>query len=100
VLLRMILGRERPDRGEIKIGPSIAIGHYAQEHENLDLNQTPLEAVRRAGEMSESRATAFLLRFLFTYRQVTQRIGDLSGGEIDDGRLVRHAGGYSESLMK
>jgi ATP-binding cassette subfamily F protein 3 len=81
VLLRMILGQEMPDTGEIKIGPSVSIGHYAQEHETLDFNQTLLDAVRYAGEMSESRATAFLLRYLFTYKQVSQKIGELSGGE-------------------
>lgn len=81
VLLRMILGAEVPDAGEIKIGPSISIGHYAQEHETLDFNQTVVDAVRYAGEMSESRATAFLLHYLFTYKQVSQRIGELSGGE-------------------
>jgi len=31
--------------------------------------------------MSESRATAFLLRYLFTYKQASQKIGELSGGE-------------------
>ena len=31
--------------------------------------------------MSESRATAFLLRYLFSYRQLPLRIGELSGGE-------------------
>ena len=81
VLLRMILGQEQPDAGEIKIGPSISIGHYAQEHETLDFNQTVVDAVRYAGEMSESRATAFLLHYLFTYKQVSQKIGELSGGE-------------------
>lgn len=81
VLLRMILGQETPDAGEIKIGPSVSIGHYAQEHETLDFNQTLLDAVRYAGEMNESRATAFLLRYLFTYKQVSQKIGELSGGE-------------------
>jgi len=81
VLLRMILGTESPDTGEIKIGPSVSIGHYAQEHETLDFTQTALDAVRYAGEMSESRATAFLLRYLFTYKQVSQKIGEFSGGE-------------------
>jgi ATP-binding cassette subfamily F protein 3 len=81
VLLRMILGQEHPDSGEIKIGPSISIGHYAQEHETLDFNQTVVDAVRYAGEMSEGRATAFLLHYLFTYKQVSQKIGELSGGE-------------------
>ncbi|MBK8419412.1 ABC-F family ATP-binding cassette domain-containing protein [Candidatus Villigracilis saccharophilus] len=73
VLLRMILGNETPDTGEIKIGPSISIGHYAQEHETPDFNQTVVDAVRYAGEMSEGRATAFLLHYLFTYKQVSQR---------------------------
>jgi ATP-binding cassette subfamily F protein 3 len=81
VLMRMILGQETPDAGEIKIGPSVIVGHYAQEHETLDFNQTALDAVCYAGEMSESKATAFLLRYLFTYKQVSQKIGELSGGE-------------------
>lgn len=81
VMMRMILGKESPDSGEIKIGPSVSIGHYAQEHETLDFDQTVLDAARYAGEMSESRATAFLLRYLFTYKQVSQKIGELSGGE-------------------
>ncbi len=81
VMLRMILGREMPDVGEIKIGPSVSVGYYAQEHETLDFNQTVVDSIRYAGEMSESRATAFLLRYLFTYKQVSQKIGELSGGE-------------------
>jgi ATP-binding cassette subfamily F protein 3 len=81
VFIRMLLGQEEPDCGEIKIGPSVSIGHYAQEHETLDFDQTLLDAVRYAGGMSESNATAFLLRYLFSYRQVTQKIGELSGGE-------------------
>jgi len=81
VLLRMLLGEETPDSGEIRIGPSVSIGHYAQEHETLDFDQTVLDTVCHAGELSESRAVAFLLRHLFTYRQVTQKIRELSGGE-------------------
>ena len=80
-LLRLILGTEAPDAGEIKIGPSIKIGYYAQEHETLDLNRTLLDSVRRAGNLSESSAVAFLLRYLFTYKQVSEKIGTLSGGE-------------------
>ena len=81
VFIRMLLGQEQPDCGEIKIGPSVTIGYYAQEHETLNFDQTLLEAARYAGSMSESNATAFLLRYLFTYRQITQKIGELSGGE-------------------
>jgi len=81
VFIRMLLGQEKADQGEIKIGPSVSVGHYAQEHETLDFEQTLLEAVRYAGSMSESNATAFLLRYLFTYQQISQKIGELSGGE-------------------
>jgi ATP-binding cassette subfamily F protein 3 len=84
VLMKMILGQEQPSAGDVKIGPSVTLGHYAQEHETLDFNQTALDAVRYAGAtsaMSESKATAFLLRYLFTYKQVTQKIGEFSGGE-------------------
>ena len=81
VLLRLILGREKPSLGEIRIGPSVKVGYYAQEHETLDFNQTIIDAVRLSGNMSESNAVSFLIRYLFTYQQATQRIGSLSGGE-------------------
>ena len=81
VLLRLILGKEKPTLGEIKIGPSVKVGYYAQEHETLDFNQTVIDAVRLSGNMSESNAVSFLIRYLFTYQQATQRIGSLSGGE-------------------
>ena len=81
VLLRLILEREQPTHGEIKIGPSVKVGYYAQEHDTLDFNQTLIDAVRMAGNMSESNAVSFLIRYLFTYQQGTQRIGSLSGGE-------------------
>ena len=81
VLLRLILGKETPTSGEIKLGPSVKVGYYAQEHETLDFDQTVMDAVRLGGNMSEGRAVSFLTRYLFTYRQATQRVGSLSGGE-------------------
>jgi ATP-binding cassette subfamily F protein 3 len=81
VLLRLVLGREQPTHGEIKIGPSVKVGYYAQEHETLNFTQTLIDAVRLGGNMSESNAVSFLIRYLFTYQQATQLIGSLSGGE-------------------
>ena len=81
VLLRLILGIDTPDAGEIKIGPSIRIGYYAQEHETLDLNSTLINTILRTGKMSEAGAVAFLLRYLFTYKQASEKIRTLSGGE-------------------
>jgi len=81
VMLRLILGKEEPTSGEIKIGPSVKVGYYAQEHETLDFNQTVIDTVRLTGNMSEGRAVSLLTRYLFTYQQATQRVGSLSGGE-------------------
>jgi ATP-binding cassette subfamily F protein 3 len=81
VLLRLILGKEQQTCGEIKVGPSVKVGYYAQEHDTLDFNQTLIDAVRMGGNMSESNAVSLLIRYLFTYQQATQKIGSLSGGE-------------------
>jgi len=81
VLLRIIIGQEQPDAGEVKIGPSVKAGYYAQEHETLNREQTPLEAVRHAARITEEGAVGFLRKYLFTYQQVSQKIKELSGGE-------------------
>ena len=81
VLLRLILGREQATLGEIKIGPSVTVGYYAQEHETLDFEKTVIDTVRLFGNMSEGRAVSLLTRYLFTYQQATQKVGSLSGGE-------------------
>lgn len=81
VLLKIIIGEYEPDAGEMKIGPSVKMGYYAQEHETLDFDQTLIDAVRRAKAFNEGQAVAFLGRYLFGYRQASQKIGSLSGGE-------------------
>jgi ATP-binding cassette subfamily F protein 3 len=81
VLLRIILGQTIADSGDITIGPSVRIGYYAQQHETLDYDQTLIDTVRRAAPMTEGNTVAFLLKFLFSYRQAQQQVKSLSGGE-------------------
>ena len=81
VLVRCILGQEPPTAGTIKLGPSIRLGYYAQEHETLDPNRTLLEEVRQVKPMSEQQAVSVLGRFLFPYPLVQKRVSELSGGE-------------------
>jgi ATP-binding cassette subfamily F protein 3 len=81
VLMRVILGQEQPDAGEVIVGPSVVVGYYAQSHETLDREQTLIGAVRAAKPLSEQAAVALLNRYLFPYRQASQQIGLLSGGE-------------------
>ncbi|HUS16704.1 MAG TPA: ABC-F family ATP-binding cassette domain-containing protein, partial [Chloroflexia bacterium] len=42
VLFRLILGQNAPTAGEVWIGPSIKLAYYAQEHQTLDMDATPL----------------------------------------------------------
>ncbi len=81
VLFRCILGQEAPTEGTVKVGPSVQIGYYAQEHETLDPNKTLIEEVRQVKAMYEDEAVAFLGQFLFPYRMTRNRVRDLSGGE-------------------
>ena len=81
VLFRMVLGQEAPTSGKVKIGPSVRVGYYAQEHETLDYSRTLIDTARRAAPLSEAAAVSFLGRFLFTYDQARSAVGTLSGGE-------------------
>jgi ATP-binding cassette, subfamily F, member 3 len=81
LLFRLILEQEAPSEGEIRLGPSVQIGYYAQQHETLQYERTILDTVRLAGNMSEENAVAFLNRFLFNYEHSKNRVGTLSGGE-------------------
>jgi ATP-binding cassette subfamily F protein 3 len=81
VLFRCVLGREEPTDGLIKIGPSVRVGYYAQEHETLDPDKTLIEEIRQVRPMYEQQAVSFLGRFLFPYDMVRNRVRDLSGGE-------------------
>jgi ATP-binding cassette subfamily F protein 3 len=88
-LLKMLLDPENTSEGEIRMGPSIQIGYYAQEQETLDNNQDLITAIRQAAPLSQEAAVAFLLRFLFSYDQMRQPIGKLSGGERSRLQLAR-----------
>jgi ATP-binding cassette subfamily F protein 3 len=88
-LLKQFLNPDKIDSGQIKIGPSSKIGYYAQEHETLNYDQTPLDFIRQSAPVSQEVAVAFLYKFLFSYEQVQQPIGKLSGGERSRLQLAR-----------
>lgn len=81
LLMKQILDAENVSEGEIKIGPSVQIGYYAQEQETLNDANDLITEIRQAAPLSREAAVAYLLRFLFTYEQMQRPIGKLSGGE-------------------
>jgi ATP-binding cassette subfamily F protein 3 len=80
-LFKMALGQEQATAGSFRLGPSIVTGYYAQEHETLDPNQTPLDVIRRIKPVTEQQAISILSGMLFDRDDATNRIGALSGGE-------------------
>ncbi|MBK8561744.1 ribosomal protection-like ABC-F family protein [Candidatus Amarobacter glycogenicus] len=89
VLLKLILGQLPADSGEVWVGPSVRTGYYAQEHETLNMRQTPVEAIREVKPMYEGEAVAQLQRFLLPYAATSQPIAKLSGGEKSRVQLAR-----------
>ncbi|MFN2108201.1 MAG: ABC-F family ATP-binding cassette domain-containing protein, partial [Anaerolineae bacterium] len=81
VLFRCILEQDKPTSGVIKIGPSVQVGYYAQQHETLDPERTLIEEIWDAKSMSEHAAVNFLRRFLFPYERTRDTVSMLSGGE-------------------
>ena len=80
-LLKLIAGDLRPDTGEVRLGPGVKVGYFAQEQDTLDFEVTVLDQVRREAAMSESDTRTFLHRFLFGGETVHRRVGALSYGE-------------------
>ena len=81
VLLNVIAGRLEPTEGERKVGPSIRLGHLAQDAELPTPGRTPVEIVRAHHPCSEGEAVSRLMKFLFDYEQVRRPARLLSGGE-------------------
>lgn len=74
----MLLGEIELDSGEIWIGPSFQFAYYAQQHETLDMGQTPIEALHAVRPTYEGEAVAKLGRFLIPYAACSQPIAKLS----------------------
>jgi ATP-binding cassette subfamily F protein 3 len=94
VLLRCVLAAAgldelQPDSGTVKLGPSVQVGYYAQQHESLHPDWTPLQEIRDAKPMYEGEAVSFLGRFLFDYQSCSRKISNLSGGERSRLQLAR-----------
>lgn len=84
--LRTILQQVPPLAGEVHVGASVKVGYFAQAHEGLHPEWTPLQEVLAAQEMLVSQARNYLARFLFSGDDVFKPIAALSGGER--GRLA------------
>jgi ATP-binding cassette subfamily F protein 3 len=88
-LLRIIAGLIPPDGGTVKMGPSVLPGYYTQEHESLPLAMTPMDFVRSLKPLTEQAAISTLRTLLFSYHDMHNTIGSLSGGEKSRLQIAR-----------
>lgn len=85
-LMKMIMGLETPDRGEVIVGPTVKIGYFSQENEYLDPRQKVIDYIRDTAEYVKTEdgtvsAAMMLERFLFDGALQHALIEKLSGGE-------------------
>ena len=85
-LFRMISGRERPDAGEIKVGPTVNLAVVDQSRESLEDDKSVFDSVSGGLDLLmvgkfEMPARAYLGRFNFKGGDQQKIVGTLSGGE-------------------
>lgn len=85
-LFRMIQQKEKPDSGEIVIGPTAKIASVDQSREGLANDKTVFDAVAQGQDILtvgkfEMPARAYLGRFNFKGGDQGKLVGNLSGGE-------------------
>ncbi len=85
-LFRMIMGKEKPDSGEIVIGPTVKVAAVDQSREGLDSSKTVFEEVAEGRDILtvgkfEMPSRAYLGRFNFKGGDQQKIVGNLSGGE-------------------
>jgi sulfate-transporting ATPase len=85
-LFRMIAGREKPDAGEIVVGPTVQLAVVDQTRERLPADKTVWEAISRGQDILtvgkfEMPSRAYLGRFNFKGADQQKVVGTLSGGE-------------------
>ena len=85
-LFRLIMGMEKPDSGDFKVGETVKLGYVDQQHSSIDPEKTVWEVVSEGneqitlgGRLINSRA--YISRFNFSGTDQSKKTGVLSGGE-------------------
>ena len=85
-LFKMITGQEKPDSGEILIGPTVQLSYVDQSRDKLEGNHNVFQEI--AGGLDilningiEIQSRAYIGRFNFKGQDQQKMVGSLSGGE-------------------
>jgi sulfate-transporting ATPase len=93
-LFRMLTGGEKPDAGEIRVGPSVQLAYVDQSRHALDDKKTVWEEISGGLDILkvgnyETPSRSYVGRFNFRGSQQQQTIGELSGGERNRVHLAK-----------
>jgi energy-dependent translational throttle protein EttA len=93
-LFRMLSGVEKPDGGEIRLGPSVKLAYVDQSRQALNDKNTVWQEISGGLDLIkvgnyETSSRGYVGRFNFKGVQQQQVIGDLSGGERNRVHLAK-----------
>jgi energy-dependent translational throttle protein EttA len=93
-LFRMLTGQEKPDAGEIRMGPSVQLAYVDQSRQSLTDSNTVWQEISGGLDMIrvgsfETASRGYVGRFNFRGTQQQQLIGELSGGERNRVHLAK-----------
>jgi energy-dependent translational throttle protein EttA len=85
-LFKLIQGVEKPDSGEVKIGPTVNLAFVDQSRDNLPNDKSVWEAISGGSDILtigkfEMQSRAYIGRFNFKGGDQQKLVGSLSGGE-------------------
>ncbi|GJG97157.1 energy-dependent translational throttle protein EttA [Cupriavidus pauculus] len=83
---KMLTGKETPDSGEIKVGPTVKMAFVDQSRDALDGSKTVFEEISGGSDILtvgryETPSRAYIGRFNFKGGDQQKTVGTLSGGE-------------------
>jgi energy-dependent translational throttle protein EttA len=92
-MFRMIIGKEKPDAGTIKIGETVTLG-YVDQDRSLDATKSVYDIISEGHETimlgkTEVNARAYCARFNFAGTDQQKKVKDISGGERNRVHLAR-----------
>ena len=85
-LFRLIMGYDKPDSGEFKVGETVKIAYIDQQHKTIDPNKTVYQTIAENSDFirlgnREVNARGYGSRFNFSGADQEKLCGILSGGE-------------------
>ena len=85
-LFRLIMGLEKPDSGDFRVGETVKLAYVDQQHKAIDPNKTVFEVISGGADNimlgnRQINARAYVARFNFSGADQEKKCGMLSGGE-------------------